>query len=359
MQKNPAALRARKAADSRRYRLRKKQRELLGQVSPDLAMAAAVEEAFGIVGDVEGNEANGGVGGDLQQATNDIEGGGHPDDLHREERHEPPAAADLENDGAGTALQDDNADEEKDSDEGGYTDVGNFNADDFDGEDLRAFHAARREATDRRRDGWHDSDSDASQNEDRDGNNDAPHHSAAARPGFEHHRHRHDDDDDDSVPVEGSQRQKYASAGGGNYSTDGDESSGDGSDAKQTSATDNPSRKKRKVSHGKRECDGEGDATTHQRRTKSKTTKAKPMQRGKTTSESAANVPFDTRRLRKKYKYEDGEEARVWNDTGEAIDHLSTLIQCCTLWSSTAFLSTYRPPFFRDARFIRDNNVPA
>jgi hypothetical protein len=132
--------------------------------------------------------------------------------------------------------------------------------------------------------------------------------------------HQHDYERDGVSPAKKSRgrRRRHRSKGAS------DEISSDNSDASRPT-------KRRKVYRCRSDTDSDSDSdgATHQRKKNSKTMIAKSKRRGD-TSESAtpsrddAFVPFDTRRRRKNYTAEDGEETRLSNDTEEAIDEAST-----------------------------------
>jgi hypothetical protein len=82
--------------------------------------------------------------------------------------------------------------------------------------------------------------------------------------------------------------------------------------------------------------DDDDDRKRKRRRTTEDEQEASTFGSDTSSRDDASVVPFDTRHLRKKYKYADGQVARVWNDTAEEIEQLGawdtvgTVVLCCT-----------------------------
>jgi hypothetical protein len=73
--------------------------------------------------------------------------------------------------------------------------------------------------------------------------------------------------------------------------------------------------------------DDDDDRKRKRRRTTEDEQEASTSGSDMSSRDDASVVPFDTRHLRKKYKYEDGQVARFWNDTEEDIEQLGALTQ--------------------------------
>jgi hypothetical protein len=138
-----------------------------------------------------------------------------------------------------------------------------------------------------------------------------------------------------------SPRQKYASAGGGgndsDENNDDDESSSDDSDVQLGAKACRPVKEHKFT----RVRDSDGNDSTYQRKKKFKTKNTESDRRRKDTPKSATRYLCEERR--KQYKHESDVVTRVWNDTEEEMERLSTLTHCRTLTRCSLQYTTLVP----------------